>query len=217
MKGINMRTLIFTFAIVVNSFCMDSLTLYTDTTYHSNNKIDIIFSYLKIDGKILHGPYKSYYENGSIKIKGNYFLGQRERLWKFFNETGELVDEKEYENSSVKLKDNPVSTDEANKINAIKTEIEKLSDKIAYMDSNIGKELYSNKKNAIKTGGTIIGVFEILGGTLGLIFTIADANSEYKINGEKYKNEWQKMHTVCLTLSISSFFAGISSIIISQK
>ena len=45
-----------------------------------------------------HGKYVIYNDNGTIKVIGNYINGKRERLWKEYNNKGDLIREGIYKN-----------------------------------------------------------------------------------------------------------------------
>ena len=52
-------------------------------------------------GNLLHGKYKMYYPNGSLKVDGSYKMGLAEGEWKYWDSKGNLI-------STVKYKDNDV-------------------------------------------------------------------------------------------------------------
>ena len=45
-----------------------------------------------------HGDYKEYYDNGEVKIKGQYKKDHKEGTWKFYAENGKLLQKIKFEN-----------------------------------------------------------------------------------------------------------------------
>ncbi|MBC8343865.1 MAG: hypothetical protein ISR55_07870 [Bacteroidetes bacterium] len=43
-----------------------------------------------------HGPYFYYYENGKLKIQGNYKNDKKHLTWTYYEETGKVVKVEEY-------------------------------------------------------------------------------------------------------------------------
>lgn len=41
------------------------------------------------DGRVLHGPYRAWYEDGQISEEGRYVNGKREGTWSFWTPSGE--------------------------------------------------------------------------------------------------------------------------------
>jgi antitoxin component YwqK of YwqJK toxin-antitoxin module len=48
-----------------------------------------------------HGPYFYYYENGKIKIHGNYKNDKKDGDWKFYDEQGKLIKTEKYLNGEL--------------------------------------------------------------------------------------------------------------------
>lgn len=46
----------------------------------------------------LHGPYKTWHENGLLYIDGQYSKGNRVGIWRFYSPAGELVREANFDN-----------------------------------------------------------------------------------------------------------------------
>ncbi len=65
------------------------------TAYINNTKQEFYpTGQLKLEAKMneenkMHGEYKEYWENGKLKVKGNYENGFRMGVWKYYKETGE--------------------------------------------------------------------------------------------------------------------------------
>ncbi len=47
----------------------------------------------------LHGLYEEFYENGKPKVKGRFYYGQRKGVWKVWNENGDLIIERKYQDN----------------------------------------------------------------------------------------------------------------------
>jgi antitoxin component YwqK of YwqJK toxin-antitoxin module len=45
----------------------------------------------------LHGPYKTWHENGALYIDGQYRQGNRSGVWKFYSPEGELIRETRFD------------------------------------------------------------------------------------------------------------------------
>jgi antitoxin component YwqK of YwqJK toxin-antitoxin module len=43
-----------------------------------------------------HGPYFYYYENGKLKIQGNYKKDKKHKTWTYYDETGKVIKVEEY-------------------------------------------------------------------------------------------------------------------------
>ncbi len=57
---------------------------------------------IKVEAKMneenkMHGEYKEYWENGKLKIKGNYENGLKMGVWKYYKETGEYDRKERFE------------------------------------------------------------------------------------------------------------------------
>lgn len=197
-----------------------SLTVHEDKSFYSDGNIKSKYQYVNINGQILHGEYKEYYGNGSIKKKGDYSFNRRVGEWKYFDSSGVVTNIVSYEESSLKNKDR-IYENNANIQKAFK-EIEAI--KASELPEPYLEPYVYDKTDDVKRGvATFIGVLQTIGGTLGLIITIVDANEELTIDvGQNQdpvtvKNEWVKMHTVCLSLSITAFISGISTILIAKR
>lgn len=44
----------------------------------------------------IHGPYRKYHKNGTLAVSGKLKKGFQAGVWTYYNENGELVDEKKY-------------------------------------------------------------------------------------------------------------------------
>jgi len=58
----------------------------------------ILHSEISYKNDKYHGKYVIYNDNGTIKVIGNYINGKRERLWKEYNNKGDLIREGIYKN-----------------------------------------------------------------------------------------------------------------------
>ena len=68
--------------------------VYEGKTFYNDGKIKAIYEYINLNGQIWHGKYKKYYhKNGSINTKGDYFFNRRVGIWKYFNNTGQVIKE----------------------------------------------------------------------------------------------------------------------------
>lgn len=68
-----------------------------DYYYFKNGNVEKLESYISYDGiGGKDGKYVEYYENGNIKLSGQYERDRRVGLWKSFNENGILVENIDY-------------------------------------------------------------------------------------------------------------------------
>jgi antitoxin component YwqK of YwqJK toxin-antitoxin module len=98
----------FTFLQITND---TGLTLKC-TEYFANGKIKQITNEIDINTKEgsvkgttstgRTGEYKEYYENGNLKVSGQYITGKRKELWKWYNENGSLKTEVDYKDGTGK-------------------------------------------------------------------------------------------------------------------
>jgi antitoxin component YwqK of YwqJK toxin-antitoxin module len=45
---------------------------------------------------VLHGAYKTWFENGQLRIEGQYDNGIKIGNWRFFDEKGNVIEEKNF-------------------------------------------------------------------------------------------------------------------------
>lgn len=85
----------------------DSVTVMTVVSYYDNGSIKEISGQINITrinygafstGK--SGEYKEYYENGNLRLEGNYKTGKRIGLWKWYHENGAFYTEFDYKDGS---------------------------------------------------------------------------------------------------------------------
>lgn len=75
----------------------------TQVAYANNTKEEHYPSgQIKVEAKMneenkMHGEYKEYWENGKLKIKGNYENGLKMGVWKYYKETGEYDRKERFE------------------------------------------------------------------------------------------------------------------------
>jgi antitoxin component YwqK of YwqJK toxin-antitoxin module len=56
------------------------------------------------DGRVVnHGKYVQYYPDGHVAIEGNFVEGKRDGLWVQYNERGEKIAERYFENGIEKM------------------------------------------------------------------------------------------------------------------
>ena len=48
-----------------------------------------------------HGQVKEYYENGKLKLRGNYKEDKKEGKWEYFDEEGNLTGTEKYKNDDL--------------------------------------------------------------------------------------------------------------------
>jgi antitoxin component YwqK of YwqJK toxin-antitoxin module len=72
--------------------------------FYENGKKKAEGTYLEtLDfGPVENGPFKGYYENGQLEMEGTFVNGRKNGWFKMYDEAGNLVEEKEYENGLVK-------------------------------------------------------------------------------------------------------------------
>ena len=56
-------------------------------------------AYSNIDGKIMHGHYRHYYDDGTINQIGTWINGLKEGAWQSFDENGKLFGRGFYKNN----------------------------------------------------------------------------------------------------------------------
>ena len=82
----------------------DTSLVMQEYLYYDNGNLKNTYTQLNIKrngdlagaGRI--GTYEEYYENGKLKLKGQYHLGQKTGNWKWFKENGEFDKEVDYKN-----------------------------------------------------------------------------------------------------------------------
>jgi antitoxin component YwqK of YwqJK toxin-antitoxin module len=78
----------------------DKEMVMESSEYFSNGKLKNLTSFVYINNKSTStgktGVYKEFYENGNLKLQGQYKTSRRIGLWKWYNENGEFNTEFDY-------------------------------------------------------------------------------------------------------------------------
>jgi len=59
---------------------------------------------LKIENyekNLLHGTYFEYYKSGNIKVEGNYWEGEKDSVWIFYDEKGNEIKSRIYKRGMI--------------------------------------------------------------------------------------------------------------------
>ena len=88
------------FAIATIVACgSDALTEKVESK-HPNEKPMLVGCYKKIDDKEVRVAEKHYYDNGKLKMEGNFENGKRTGIWKAYFNNGQLQSEGVFENGN---------------------------------------------------------------------------------------------------------------------
>jgi len=70
-------------------------TLEVETTRWDDGNIKVEFQYYRDGGSVVkHGFYKEYYQNGQVEVKGNLVDGKREGEVVYYDEDGNVTDQR---------------------------------------------------------------------------------------------------------------------------
>ena len=61
-------------------------------------KLLLLFLLIPVIGLSQNEPYQAYYDNGQLKVSGQYIDGNQEGIWKYYHENGQLSSEGNYKN-----------------------------------------------------------------------------------------------------------------------
>ena len=66
--------------------------------YWCSKKPTLHFQVTYENGKIIDGPFESFYENGQLLMTGNYYKGRKHGIWKSYDENGEIYHQGTFRN-----------------------------------------------------------------------------------------------------------------------